>query len=151
MENEKKEDSKLLEHYKQSKLFFSSQALKIKDSNFLKSIKSNVNHLSDISKTYTNKAAKKLNTLLFENKLDYLVLDFIKQTSNKRTLKLKLNEKEDISFNYRNRRLLVISFTFGSLIFHSIKNKALYSRVIVPYFIFYSLIFARENLNPYEI
>jgi hypothetical protein len=150
MENDRKEDSKLLENYKKLKTSFNAQVAKIKDSSYLKAVNSNLNHLSDITKQYTKKAADRLNNLLIKNKLDLLVSNFIKQTSNKKDLNIKIKD-ETLTFNYKNRRLLVISFTLGSLIFHSIRHKQLYLKVVIPYFMLYSLLFARENLNPYEL
>lgn len=154
-QQDKIEDSKLLEHYKKLKAGFNLGVVKLKESNFMKSVNSNVNHLSDITKSYTAKGYNKLNNFVFKNSLDLLILRFIEHTNNKKDLTFKniFKNKADndiTTLNFRNRRLLVISFTLGSLIFHSIRNKQLYLRVVIPYFILYSLLFARENLNPYN-
>ena len=70
---------------------------------------------------------------------------FVNNCKNKNTIQLGT-----LNITYINRKTFVFLLSITSLIFASYKlNTSIKLRWFIPYYLFYSLLLCRENLNPY--
>jgi hypothetical protein len=82
------------------------------------------------------------NSELFQN-----VQEIVNRSEDKNTLNLSLFGK-NFELSYHDRKNMVYGLTVFSMALHSMRNKLRF-RTLVPYYVFWSSLMCRENLNPY--
>ena len=73
------------------------------------------------------------------------ILNIIENAENRKTLKLNLFN-QNFEMTYNDRKYIVYGLTLASLFTRNFKPVV---RRAIPYYVLYSLLICRENLNPY--
>jgi hypothetical protein len=73
--------------------------------------------------------------------------NFILSTNNKNSLQIS-----SLSLPFEYRKYLVSGLTISAFLFHYVRNsnQGLKFRWLIPYYFLFSVIFCRENLDPYH-
>ncbi len=54
------------------------------------------------------------------------------------------------TFKYTDRKIIVIGLSLGTAIFNCMRSNSSFKfRWLIPYYVFFSILFCRENLNPF--
>jgi len=104
-----------------------------------------------IKDNFTNKVEKTKN-LLVNNFFLGLPMSFISQSNNKNTISINLTRREYL-IKYTDRKVMAFSLSIFSALIHYLRSKDFTRfkvRWIIPYYIFYSLLICRENLDPFQ-
>lgn len=116
--------------------------LKKKSENYLEEIKT-------IGKNIYCKGVNIFDENVLKNYYFNLPNSIVKQCNYKNTIDFHLNN-EKYTIEYKQRKIAVILLSTTSVLAHFIRSrsKALKLRWFIPYYVFYSILFCRENLDP---
>jgi hypothetical protein len=121
---------------------YSLEGLKKKSENYLGEIK-------NIGKSIYCKGVNLFEEKVLNNYYFNLPNSIVKQCNNKNRIEFHLKQ-ENYTIEYKQRKIAVILLSSSSMLTHFVRSrsKALKIRWFIPYYIFYSLLFCRENLDP---
>ncbi len=116
--------------------------------------------LSQTRQSFSNffsKINKKYTPMIKEATLESFIINIpytlVQQSNNKNLVILKFRNKE-LPLSYNKRKIGVYSFTVASAIayhFSKSHNTRFKFRWFIPFYVFYSLLICRENLDPFLI
>jgi hypothetical protein len=110
-------------------------------------IKNQLNHYSSI---VAHKSSQLADDLIFRNYYLNLPYYIVEQSNNKNTIPIEFSKDKRCSLSYRDRKLAVFGLTFSSVVYHFMRaNSNFKLRWTIPYYVFYSLLLCRENLDPF--
>jgi hypothetical protein len=96
------------------------------------------------------KGSQLADDLIFKNYYLNLPFSIVEQSNNKNTISVDLNKNNNLSISYRDRKMAVFGLTFSSVFFHFLRaNSNFKIRWAIPYYVFYSVLLCRENLDPF--
>jgi len=98
----------------------------------------------------SQKSSQLADDLILKNYYLNLPFYIVEQSNIKNTIPIELSKNNRYSLSYRDRKLTVFGLTFSSVVFHFMRaNSNFKLRWTIPYYIFYSLLLCRENLDPF--
>ena len=143
---------KLKEHYASLKntaeefLINSPFLIKAQDStkDFLK------NYFINPTMTVLNTNLPEIKNIILNNQIVKIPLTIIENSNYKNLIEVKLFDT-NYQITYTDRKVSVIALTFTGVIAHYLRSNMSKFRLrwLIPYYVFFSLILCRENLDPY--
>ena len=98
-----------------------------------------------------SKGVKAADHLILKNYYLNLPLSIIKQSNNKNTIEIELSSNNNFKITYKQRKLAVFGLTLSSTMIYYLRsnNSRFKIRWLFPYYVFYSVLLCRENLDPF--
>jgi len=103
-----------------------------------------------IMNVYTTKIPEIRNGM-FNNKFVNIPMIIIEKSNYKNLIQVKLNEDRVYNITHTDRKLTVAVLTVSGTVLHYLTNKKnrFKFKWLIPYYVFFSLLLCRENLDPY--
>jgi hypothetical protein len=88
---------------------------------------------------------------IFNNKFVNIPMIIIEKSNYKNLIQLKLNDDRVFNITHTDRKLAVVVLTVSGTVLHFLKGKKdrFKFKWLIPYYVFFSLLLCRENLDPY--
>ena len=110
-------------------------------------IKTQFNQYSTV---VAEKGSQLADNLIFKNYYLNLPFSIVEQSNSKNTISVDLTKNNHLAISYRDRKMAVFGLTFSSVVFHFLMaNSKFKIRWAIPYYVFYSVLLCRENLDPF--
>jgi hypothetical protein len=103
-----------------------------------------------ITNVYNTKVPE-LRNAVFNNKFVNIPMNIIERSNYKNLIQLKLNNNRVYNITHTDRKLSVVVLTVTGTILHYLTSKknSFKFKWLIPYYVFFSLLLCRENLDPY--